>query len=365
MDSNKFMEKPLALSKTNTISTISNDVLSEEAPPSLPPPPPFLRKEDTSSSLNKVKFDKDTFKKSRNTFNGLLSDSDEDEDDEDDDDEEKSKSESGSSVSSVYSTDDIEVRRQRKKEKELKKRCSRTSYSEIDDEQGDNRTINSATVGTSKVSDTSFRAIKNLEKLVLPLAPYIRLTESNEDLKDDAVMDSLKRSIMVVSYMTNIKDDQPMTKAEKVQQELLEKIAQKAFNKWKDRIKRSKERTKIRFYEPTYRLEPKQKPRIDLILKRCKSTLETLLRKNEKYDVNCTPIFIKVASEIIKSEIKKFNYERYKIVVFMIALQKVVSQSCLMTSAAIWNHETDKEIVIKMDTKSYYIVCDIFLSYCD
>ena len=243
-----------------------------------------------------------------------------------------------SDTSSIYSTDNPDIIHQRKKEKILKlksiARAVQLSIHHSSVEHQSTPSINKASVGTSKISRKSFRAQNNLMKLILPTQPY------NKKKEDD--------SIKAVA---------------RANQEMLNVRSLKSFAKtWRKNVIEARNKQEIRL-QPTYRMEPTQKLRNQEIFEKCKSTLEHLMKKNNKYDPTFSPKFLKIATEIIKKDIKQFAFERYKIIVHLSLVKKVTSQSFQIVSACLWNEDDDKKIFFKLDTETYYLLCHIFLIY--
>jgi hypothetical protein len=245
--------------------------------------------------------------------------------------------------SSIYSTKNPDVIHQRKKEKQLKKRSlakaiGRGHDLEVlpDDLESTTGTNVSASVGTSKISIKSFRHSRNLDKFNIVLQPYKRL----ETIKELSI------------------------KNERLKHEIANfKLIRQATRKWKEKMREMQSKPKLMRLEPTYRVEPRVKLRLNEILATVKASFEKLIKKSDKYDPQYTPKFVKIASEILKNDVKAFFYDRYKIIIHLMILQKVISQSCLITSACLWYQETDKKICINLDTQSFYAVCYIFMVY--
>jgi hypothetical protein len=256
------------------------------------------------------------------------------------------------SVSSDHSTTNPDVLHQRRKEKLLKKKLLSRAIENGND--GDDKSVAAsdmtskleASVGTSKISNKSFRNINNLTRLQIINHPYknYRLTKFD---KERTSVNNLSSEEMKIDQLKE---------ANKLK--LLKQLA----HKWRTIAYEASIQQNMK-YEPTYRLEPKDKIRTGQIMSTCKNTLDRLVRKNNKYDPFYCAKFAKVATEMLKYDVKQFELDRYKIIVHLSILQKVVSQSYLMTSSCLWSAETDRRICIKSETDSFYAICYIFLIY--
>lgn len=118
-------------------------------------------------------------------------------------------------------------------------------------------------------------------------------------------------------------------------------------------------------YEPTYRMEPKVNVASIkyLIEAKARHTFESLVDKHGKYDVEYTPRFLRIITEMIKNDVKSFRIDRYKVVVNVLILKKVMHQSAQFVSQALLDYDNDHRICLNVDTKSFYAVCLIFLVY--
>ena len=131
--------------------------------------------------------------------------------------------------------------------------------------------------------------------------------------------------------------------------------------------RRAKKRAakKMMRFEPTYRMEPKVS--LDsvmyLVVSKARHTFESLVEKHGKYDVEYTPRFLRIITEMIKNDVKSFRLDRYKIVVTVLILKKVLHQSAQYMSKMLADQENDERICLTMNTKSFYAVCLIFLIY--
>ena len=136
--------------------------------------------------------------------------------------------------------------------------------------------------------------------------------------------------------------------------------------KWSQKTKQGKGK-KSKFpidYQPTY----KMKPDINLsimeqqIVKKVKQTFEVLCSKHQ-YDVEYTPRFIRIITEMIKNDVKTFKLDRYKIVVHVTILKKLLGQSVYFISKFLCNGKDDYRFCIRSDNKTFIAICLIFLIY--
>ena len=256
-----------------------------------------------------------------------------------------------SEVTSVYSTNNTDIIHQRKKEKLLKRK-----FLTIAKQKNTNTDANSvafsdmtsklnASVGTSKISNKSFRNLTNLSRLniiphsykqyrILPKVESILETFTGEDSKIEVQKKEANKLKTLKQYI----------------------------QQWKKYTYEAKLKRNIG-YEPTFRLEPKEKIRVNAIISKCKNTLDRLVKKNNKYDPAYTSKLIQIAVEMVKENVKSFEYDRYKVIVHVTILQKIVSQSFLMTSSCLWSSETDRNICIKIESETFYLICYVFLIF--
>ena len=171
-------------------------------------------------------------------------------------------------------------------------------------------------------------------------------------------MQKFEKERISVNILSNEEIKIEKEKKESNKLKLLKQFAQK----WRTTAYEASNQHNIRL-EPTYRLEPKENIQTSQILTTCKNTLDRLVRKNSKYEPFFSSKFVKVATEMLKYDVKKFEHDRYKIIVHLSILQKVMSQSFLMTTSCLWSAETDRKICIKSETETFYAILYIFLIY--
>lgn len=99
------------------------------------------------------------------------------------------------------------------------------------------------------------------------------------------------------------------------------------------------------------------------IIRKVKQTFESLVEKHAKYDVEYTPKFLRIVTEMIKNDVKSFKLERYKIVCHCSILKKVSNQSIQFISKSLFNYDHDHRICLKTETRTFYAICLIFLIY--
>lgn len=213
------------------------------------------------------------------------------------------------------------------------------AFKDGDNDESIDGTVFSAIVGTSIFNDNSFRAQNNLINLNIENELFSATGKRDNDNESDD-------NISLV--LSELGSDNEETSKNKV------KISQLAIGQ----------------YANTFRLEPASKLNIRYLHKKLQPKYEELIKIHLNYSYEYIPIFLKATNEIVKKQIKKLlekilqpESHRYKIIVFMIILQKQVSQSFLQTSTCLWNQQYDKEICLRYDTKEYFSVCNIYLSY--
>jgi hypothetical protein len=134
--------------------------------------------------------------------------------------------------------------------------------------------------------------------------------------------------------------------------------------------KPKKKRKQIR-YHPTYRMEPKVNLNHDDHMRRSlvvklKNTFHSLVEKHGKYDVEYTPRFLKIVTEMIKNDVKSIKVlERYKIIVFTSIFQKNGNPSAMFISRELRDIDRDTKLEIYEETNSFFAVCLVFLIYAD
>jgi len=99
------------------------------------------------------------------------------------------------------------------------------------------------------------------------------------------------------------------------------------------------------------------------ITSRLYTVFEILIEKHSEYNIEYTPRFLRVMTEILKNECKQFKLERYKIICHMIIIEKLHGQSIKVISRMLVNNQTDKTINLKHETGTYYILCSVHFIY--
>jgi hypothetical protein len=135
--------------------------------------------------------------------------------------------------------------------------------------------------------------------------------------------------------------------------------------KWSQKTKQEGKNSKFPIaYQPTF----KMKPDINLsimeqqIVKKVKQTFEVLCSKHQ-YDVEYTPKFIRIITEMIKNDVKTFKLDRYKIITHVTILKKMLGQSVFFISKFLCNGKDDYRFSIRSDNKTFVAICLIFLIY--
>ena len=139
--------------------------------------------------------------------------------------------------------------------------------------------------------------------------------------------------------------------------------------KWRKtnlRMRRRRGKAEVN-YQPTYRMEPKVSiPSVKhLIIGKVNQTMERLLDKHKMYDYEYTPKFLRILTELVKNDVKSFKLDRYKIVAFLTLVKKVNNQSMQYISRSLCNYDLDFEICLRNETRSYTVICLLYLIYYD
>jgi hypothetical protein len=136
--------------------------------------------------------------------------------------------------------------------------------------------------------------------------------------------------------------------------------------KWTQKAKQGKGK-KSKFpieYQPTFKMKPDLNLSLmeQQIVKKVKQTFEVLCSKHT-YDVEYTPRFIRIITEMIKNDVKTFKLDRYKIITHVTILKKLLGQSVFFISKFLCNGNDDYRFCIRSDNKTFIAICLIFLIY--
>jgi hypothetical protein len=116
-------------------------------------------------------------------------------------------------------------------------------------------------------------------------------------------------------------------------------------------------------YENTYRMEPDDEDKVDLIRIRpiATSIIESAIA-GYKYDGNQAKQFSAALAERIRNQIKHLPFPRYKIVTQVTIGQKK-GQGLRIVSRCLWNLKWDRYITITKETSDAYVTVTIFYIY--
>jgi hypothetical protein len=116
-------------------------------------------------------------------------------------------------------------------------------------------------------------------------------------------------------------------------------------------------------YENTYRMEPDDDHKIDLIrIRRIATSVIDTAIAGYKYDANHAKQFTVLLAERIRNQIKQLPFPRYKIVTEVSIGQKK-GQDLRITSRCLWDLKWDRHITITKETSDAYVTVTIFYIY--
>ncbi|CAF1240109.1 unnamed protein product [Rotaria sp. Silwood1] len=116
-------------------------------------------------------------------------------------------------------------------------------------------------------------------------------------------------------------------------------------------------------YENTYRMEPDEDHKVDLVRIRrvATSVIETTIA-GYKYDANQAKQFAVALADLIRSQMKQLPFPRYKIMTQVCIGQKR-GQDLRIASRCIWDLKQDRHITITKETADAYVTVAIFFIY--
>jgi len=116
-------------------------------------------------------------------------------------------------------------------------------------------------------------------------------------------------------------------------------------------------------YENTYRMEPDDDHKIDLIrIRRIATSVIDAAIAGYKYDANHAKQFTVSLAERIRNQIKQLPFSRYKIVIEVSIGQKK-GQDLRITSRCLWDLKWDRHITVTKETSDAYVTVTIFYIY--
>jgi hypothetical protein len=244
------------------------------------------------------------------------------------------------------SSDDDEVEDDEKKKKDKKKR--QKSFNDAEDDKNSNR---------------MYMDIKSDGLLSSYMSDFFDEGETLTFVQDD---DQYKKIIDIEE-----EDFDNTSKLSNAMELLSTNMKQTAVTillskKWTQKAKQDKgKKSKLPIeYQPTF----KMKPEINLslmeqqIVKKVKQTFEVLCSKHT-YDVEYTPRFIRIITEMVKNDVKTFKLDRYKIITHVTIMKKLLGQSVFFISKFLCNGNDDYRFCIRSDNKTFIAICLIFLIY--
>ena len=116
-------------------------------------------------------------------------------------------------------------------------------------------------------------------------------------------------------------------------------------------------------YENTYRMEPDDDHKVDLVRVRriATSVIEGAIA-GYKYDANHAKQFTLTLADRVRSQMKQLPFPRYKIVV-QVSIGQKKGQDLRITSRCIWDLRWDRHITITKETADAYVTVTIFYIY--
>ncbi|RUS85155.1 hypothetical protein EGW08_007059, partial [Elysia chlorotica] len=114
-------------------------------------------------------------------------------------------------------------------------------------------------------------------------------------------------------------------------------------------------------YEPTYRLEPKQKFNTARVLEAVKDVIDNRLQ-DMKYNKRIAPNMNRILGDEVKDRVKRMNFERYKIVVLVMIGEKK-GQGVMVSSRCSWDDNRDNYVSHTFQNKHLFCTCSVFGVY--
>ncbi|CAL1678427.1 unnamed protein product [Lasius platythorax] len=114
-------------------------------------------------------------------------------------------------------------------------------------------------------------------------------------------------------------------------------------------------------YQNTYRMEPRNPFKVDLVDKIVRSVMSNRLDELAYDDAVIAKLCGDVASEI-RRRVKKLNFDRHKIIVTVTIIEKA-SQSIETTLGFLWDSEKDNYSLFFLEGRTFYAQCCVFGVY--
>ncbi|GAB1868558.1 Tctex1 domain-containing protein [Camponotus japonicus] len=114
-------------------------------------------------------------------------------------------------------------------------------------------------------------------------------------------------------------------------------------------------------YQNTYRMEPPNPFKIDLVDKIVKTVMNNRLDELTYDDTVVEKLCSDIASEI-RRRVKKLNFDRHKIIVTVTIIEKT-SQSIETTLGFLWDSEKDNYSLFSLEGRTFYAQCCVLGVY--
>ncbi|XP_071565733.1 dynein light chain Tctex-type protein 2 [Temnothorax nylanderi] len=114
-------------------------------------------------------------------------------------------------------------------------------------------------------------------------------------------------------------------------------------------------------YQNTYRMEPQNPFKTDLVDKIVRSVMNNRLDEITYDDAEATKLCGDIATEI-RRRVKKLNFDRHKIIVTVTIIEKA-SQSVERTLGFLWDSERDKYSAFSFEGRTFHAQCSVFGVY--
>ncbi|XP_070172600.1 dynein light chain Tctex-type protein 2 [Polyergus mexicanus] len=114
-------------------------------------------------------------------------------------------------------------------------------------------------------------------------------------------------------------------------------------------------------YQNTYRIEPRNPFKADLVDKIVRSVMKNRLDELAYDDTVVAKLCGDVASEI-RRRVKKLNFDRHKIIVRVTIIEKA-SQSVETTLGFLWDSENDNYSLFSLEGQTFHAQCCVFGVY--
>ncbi|XP_012058656.1 PREDICTED: tctex1 domain-containing protein 1-like [Atta cephalotes] len=114
-------------------------------------------------------------------------------------------------------------------------------------------------------------------------------------------------------------------------------------------------------YQNSYRMQPQNPFKIDLVEKIVKSVMNNRLDEIAYDNAEAIKLCGDIAAEI-RRRVKKLNFDRHKIIVMVTIIEKA-SQSVETTLGFLWDSERDKYSAFSFEGRTFHAQCSVFSVY--